>query len=169
MQMSFIGMFDLWTPAVPGEFPWPILWIGCCERPHVPLLQSRQAQYTPPLPTHTHIHTHWKGWPLNSQASGNICSPEIHTSCQLGSGWARGLGKDPLIQLWPAERADQEVLWSEEGGGGGSVGGGAVSQRRPYCVLKKRQGPYLSETAGGWWGANLLSGCVVGPLFPITC
>lgn len=37
-----------------------------------------------------------KGWPLNSQASGNICSPEVHTSCQLGSGWAQGLEKGLL-------------------------------------------------------------------------
>lgn len=127
MQMSYIGMFDLLTPAVPGEFPWPILCTGCCVRPHVPLLQSRQAQYATypslslPLP--------WKDWPLNSQASGNICSPEIHTSCQLGSGWARGLGKDPLMQLWPGERPDQEVLRLEEGGG--CLGGGLFSGGGP--------------------------------------
>lgn len=39
------------------------------------------------------------------------------------------------MQLWPAERADQEVLWLEEGGG--SVGGGLFSSGGPIVSSKR--------------------------------
>lgn len=40
----------------------------------------------------TAIRNLWRGQPLNSQASGNICSPEIHTTLQLGHRAGAGLG-----------------------------------------------------------------------------
>lgn len=88
-----------------------------CEATCTPVTKQAGAIRNPPL----------KGWPLNSQASGNICSPEIHTCCQLGLGWAQGLGKEPLMQLWPRERPDQDVLWLEKGGGSHSGGCLAVT------------------------------------------
>lgn len=89
MQMSYKGMFDLLTPAVPGEFPLthPMDRL-LCEATCTPVAKQAGVICNPPPPK--------KGWPLNSQASGNICSPEIHTSCQLGSGWAQGLEKGLL-------------------------------------------------------------------------
>lgn len=158
MQMSFIGMFDLWTPAVPGEFPWPILWIGCCERPHVPLLQSRQAQYTPPP---------LKGLAIELSGKWQYLLTWNTHILPIGVGVGSGTGEGPLDAAVARRKSRPGSFVA--GGGWGLCWRGAVLQRWPYCVLKKRQGLYLFETAGGWWGANLLSGCVVGPLFPIAC
>lgn len=48
------------------------------------------------------------------------------------------LGKDPLMQLWPTERADQEVLWWEEGWGwGGFLGRGLFSCLGPIVPFKE--------------------------------
>lgn len=54
------------------------------------------------------------------------------------------------MQLWPTERADQEVLWLEEGWGGAGalLAGGCLAAAALLCLLKS-QGPYLFEAAGG--------------------
>lgn len=59
MQMSYIGMFDLLTPAVPGEFPWPILCTGCCVRPHVTPVAKQAGAIRNPQPTPPERTGHW--------------------------------------------------------------------------------------------------------------
>lgn len=55
----------------------------------------------------TAIRNLWKGQPLNSQASGNICSPEIHTTLQLGHRAGAGLGGQAAVRQREGE--GQEV------------------------------------------------------------
>lgn len=158
--MSHIGMFDLLTPAVPVEFPWPILWTRLlCEGPHVP--KSQYAPATPLLKRAGH-------WTLRQVAIF------AHLKYTHLANWGRGglgdcMGKDPLMQLWPPEKAQTRKFCGCKraggGGGWGSLDRGCLAVAALLCP-KGGKGAYLFEAAGGWWGANLLSGCVIGPPVP---
>lgn len=99
----------------------------------------------------TAIRNLWKGQALNSQTSGNICSPEIHMTRQLRPGTGAGLGAFSSCEPKRRGRArkfskgELDPYW------------GAVYRWLPYCILWMGR-PYLSLATGGWWGANLLSG-----------
>lgn len=50
----------------------------------------------------------------------------------IGVGVGQGLGKDPLMQLWPRERPDQEVLWCTRVGA--LLAGGCLAVAALLCL-----------------------------------
>lgn len=102
----------------------------------------------------TPIRNLWKGQPLNSQASGNICSPEIHTTLQLGHRAGAGLGGSGSCEAERRGRSGSLVR------GNRTPRWGVVYPRRSHCILWEGR-LYLSPATGGWWGANLLRGSLL--------
>jgi len=124
-----------WLQLCLENSPDPSYGSGCCVRPHVPpFAKQASAIHNPsPLPSTSPHPLHWKGWPLNSQASGNICSPEIHTSCQLGLGWASGTwGRTPWCSCGPEKDQTRKFCgWVE---GGALLAGGCLAVAAPLCL-----------------------------------
>lgn len=136
MQMSHIGVFDLLTPAVPGEFPWPILRTGCCVRPHVPLLQSRQAQYATPPERDGH-------WTLRQVAIF------AHLKYTHLANWGRGglgdWGRTPWCSCGlEKDQARKFCGWRRAGA---LLAGGCLAVAAPLCLKggRDRICPKLQE------------------------
>lgn len=102
----------------------------------------------------TAIRNIWKGQPLNSQASGNICSPETHTTLQLGHRAGAGLGGSGSCEAERRGRSGSLVR------GESDPRWGVVYRPRSHCILWEGR-LYLSLAMGGWWCANLLRGSLL--------
>lgn len=154
MQMSYKGMFDLLTPAVSREFPWPSLRTGCCVGPHAPLIAGTIRKLPSSSLKGTVIELSSK-WQYLLTWNTHI----LPIGVGVGSETEEGLHDAAVVQ-----RKNRPGSFVAQEGWGSCLKGLFSSSHA--IVPWKRQGLYLLEAAGGWWGANLLRGCVIGGPVP---
>lgn len=163
MQMGYIGMFDLLTPAVPGELPWPVLWIWLmCEATCTPRCQRRPAQYTTPPPPPL------KGLAIELSGKWQYLLTWNTHILPIGVGVGLGdRGRTPWCSCGPEEGQTRKFCgWVE--GGGALLAGGCLAVAALLCLKGGRDCicPKLQE-------ADEVLICWVavplGLLFPIGC